>query len=70
MWTEVEWDKLDMDISDVSSEMIIGPKNIVMRKINDFNRHALHASRIRWQGGQVPAFDVKSESSFKILAPG
>ena len=38
MWTEVEWDKLDMDISDVSSEMIIGPKNIVMRKINDFNR--------------------------------
>ena len=39
MWTEVEWDKLDMDISDVSSEMIIGPKNIVMRKINDFNRY-------------------------------
>ena len=39
MWKEVEWDDLDMDISDVSSEMIIGPKNLVMRKINDFNRY-------------------------------
>tara|TARA_R100001510_G_scaffold18041_4_gene15426 strand:+ start:1233 stop:3197 length:1965 start_codon:yes stop_codon:yes gene_type:complete len=39
MWKEVEWDDLEMDISDVSSEMIIGPKNIVMRKINDFNRY-------------------------------
>ena len=34
-------------------------------KVNHLNRHALHARRIRWRGGQVPAFDVQRDFSSK-----